>query len=276
MNIIRRIAIAILLLSPLGAAAQQSIDSAMKAIENSKSLTNEVYSERRNPESGAIEKASYAFEFTDNKLAEKLIDAIRRERERASSYELVNRHNQSKNVIYTITFDTPKSYAQYTLIQRGESKWMLTVTKSSPKSATKSSTKSRTRSKDRSDIRISTYRDGNENVFININDTSFDIADIASECHTAIDQAIKEMTLTTSDGDVHIYLNGNNESFQNLDAFLDPDDIERLKDLKQLKVSAKSKTKKSAKAYKSTSKSASKSSKRTTRNSSFSSYSMMP
>ncbi len=49
MNHIRHIAVTLLLLSPFGLFAQHSIDSAMKALENAKSVTNEVYSERRNP-----------------------------------------------------------------------------------------------------------------------------------------------------------------------------------------------------------------------------------
>ncbi len=73
MNHIRHIAVTLLLLSPFGLFAQHSIDSAMKALENAKSVTNEVYSERRNPTTKEIESASYLFEFTDNKLADKII-----------------------------------------------------------------------------------------------------------------------------------------------------------------------------------------------------------
>lgn len=272
MNIIRRIAIAILLLSPLGAAAQSSLESVMKDVEKSKSLTNEVYSERRNPDTKEIEKASYAFEFTDNKLADKLIDAIRRERDRASSYELVNRHNQSNNMVYTITFDSPKSHAQYTLIQRGESKWMLTVTKSSPHTTTKS----RSRSKDRSETKTTIYRDGNDNLIITVNGETCDIAEITSQCRDAVDKAIREITWTTPDGEI-VYLK-NSEGLIGLDELEELkslDDLHNLSELKKQKQQkAKSKAKKSGKSSYKYSKSTSKSSGRTTRNSSFSSYSI--
>lgn len=151
MNHIRQIALTLLLLSPLGLLAQQAIDSAMKSLESSKSVTNEIYSERRNPSTKELESASYLFEFSDNKLAEKIIDAMRKERSKASSYEMSNRHSGS--VVYTISFENPKdqSYAKYTLIKRGQSKWMLSVKKSSVKSS-KSSKKSGRNRYDRSDI----------------------------------------------------------------------------------------------------------------------------
>lgn len=95
MNHIRHIAVTLLLLSPFGLFAQHSIDSAMKALENAKSVTNEVYSERRNPTTKEIESASYLFEFTDNKLADKIIDAMRKERSKACAYEMSNRHSNS-------------------------------------------------------------------------------------------------------------------------------------------------------------------------------------
>ena len=277
MKIIHRIAIAILLLSPLGAAAQSILESVMKDVEKSKSLTNEVYSERRNPDTKTLEKASYAFEFTDNKLADKLIDAIRRERDHASSYELVNRHNQSRNVVYTITFDTPKAYAQYTLIQRGESKWMLTVTKSGPRNVIIRSNK---RSKNHTDTKTTIYRDGDENVIITVDGKSYDIADMSSLCQNAVDEALREITWTTSDGEM-IYIR-NFDGFDDLSELEHLSQIDGLKELKQLKqikqqkASKKATAKKSARTiYKSASKSSSRQNRRSSSSSSsFSSYSI--
>ena len=128
MNHIRHIAVTLLLLSPFGLFAQQSIDSAMKALENAKSVTNEVYSERRNPTTKEIESASYLFEFTDNKLADKIIEAMRKERSKACAYEMSNRHSNS--LVYSISFQNANgSFSKYTLLQRGSSKWMLSVKK---------------------------------------------------------------------------------------------------------------------------------------------------
>ncbi|MDE7474707.1 MAG: DUF5024 domain-containing protein [Duncaniella sp.] len=278
MKILHRIAIAILLLSPLGAAAQSILESVMKDVEKSKSLTNEVYSERRNPDTKTLEKASYAFEFTDNKLADKLIDAIRRERDHASSYELVNRHNQSRNVVYTITFDTPKAYAQYTLIQRGESKWMLTVTKSGPRKVV--ITRSNKRSKNHTDTKTTIYRDGDENVIITVDGKSYDIADMSSLCQNAVDEALREITWTTSDGEM-IYIR-NFDGFDDLSELEHLSQLDGLKELKQFKQIKQQKTSKKATAKKSARtiyKSASKSSSRQNRqssssSSSFSSYSI--
>lgn len=149
MNHIRYIAVTLLLLSPFGLFAQQSIDSAMKALENAKSVTNEVYSERRNPSTKEIESASYLFEFTDNKLADKIIEAMRKERSKACAYEMSNRHSNS--MVYSISFqDSKGSFSKYTLLQRGSSKWMLSVKKGTAKSSSKSS-KSKS-SKARTDI----------------------------------------------------------------------------------------------------------------------------
>lgn len=145
MNHIRHIAVTLLLLSPFGLFAQQSIDSAMKALENAKSVTNEVYSERRNPSTKEIESASYLFEFTDNKLADKIIEAMRKERSKACAYEMSNRHSNS--MVYSISFqDSKGSFSKYTLLQRGSSKWMLSVKKGTAKSSSKSSSRSSSKS----------------------------------------------------------------------------------------------------------------------------------
>lgn len=149
MNHIRHIAVTLLLLSPFVLFAQQSIDSAMKALENAKSVTNEVYSERRNPTTKEIESASYLFEFTDNKLADKIIEAMRKERSKACAYEMSNRHSNS--IVYSISFqDSKGAFSKYTLLQRGSSKWMLSVKKGTSKSSSKSSSRSSSKSSSKS------------------------------------------------------------------------------------------------------------------------------
>lgn len=121
----------VLLLSPLATFAQQSIDSAVKALESSKSVTNEVYSERRSPKSREILRSDRVFNFTDAKIAEKIIEAIRKERNKASAFKM----NTTKGrAVYTITFNNPKGpYAKYTLMQRGNT-WIMSVIKGSSKS----------------------------------------------------------------------------------------------------------------------------------------------
>lgn len=128
MNFIRLTALSILLLSSLSVVAQQAIDSAMKALEKSKSVTNEVYSERRDPESKTVVSSNRLYEFTDNALANKLIDAIRKERGNASSFQM---NNRNPNAGYAITFESKdgRSYAKYALVQKGEL-WVFSVIKS--------------------------------------------------------------------------------------------------------------------------------------------------
>lgn len=127
----RHIAILLLILfTSLGAAAQQSVESAIKSLENSKSVTNEVYSEKRNPSDKSIIRSDRMFDFTDQKIANKIIEAIRKERNKASAFQM---NTRAGNAVYTITFDNGKGpYAKYTLMQRGDS-WMLAIVKASAK-----------------------------------------------------------------------------------------------------------------------------------------------
>lgn len=120
------------IVSVLGAAAQQSVESAIKSLENSKSVTNEVYSEKRNPSNKAIVRSDRMFEFTDNKIASKIIEAIRKERSKAAAFQMNTAAGQA---VYTITFDNGKGpYAKYSLIQNG-SGWVLAIVKSNGSSS---------------------------------------------------------------------------------------------------------------------------------------------
>lgn len=126
-TIFRTIAIAILLSLPSVMSAQQAIESIIKSLETSKSVTNQIYSERRDDKDGKIKKSSCMFEFNDDKIAEKLIEAIKNNREKASSYNVTKR---TAKVVYSISFINDGMFSKYTLIQCGKSKWMLTANKS--------------------------------------------------------------------------------------------------------------------------------------------------
>lgn len=130
MKFLRIIILAILLLPNLVASAQQSIDSAMKALENSKSVINEVYDERRNPSTKAIVSSNRLYEFTDDKIANKLIEAIRKERSNATTFRM------SRDV-YNIEFEKKdgSAYSKYTLVRRNDGTWMFSVVKSTAKSS---------------------------------------------------------------------------------------------------------------------------------------------
>lgn len=132
MKFTRHIALTLLCLTALGAAAQQAVESAVKTLINSKSITNEIYSERRDPMTKNIVRSDRVFNFTDSKIAAKIIEAIRKERDKASSFQMNNRPG---NAAYKIVFDKEKGkYAKYTLIQERESLWMLSIIKVSGKS----------------------------------------------------------------------------------------------------------------------------------------------
>lgn len=146
MKFIRLIALSFILFSNLGLFAQQSIESAMKALENSKSVTNEVYNERRNPVTKAVVSSNRLYEFSDDKLANKLIDAIRKERGNAASFQMNSRNPKAA---YNITFEKKdgSAYSKYTLVQQGDGMWVFSVIKSTAKT---SSSKKKGKSKDHS------------------------------------------------------------------------------------------------------------------------------
>ncbi|MCM1076234.1 MAG: DUF5024 domain-containing protein [Bacteroides sp.] len=180
--------ILILLFLPFASKAQQAIESVMKSIENSKSVTSEVYSEKRNPETKEIESASYVFEFTDQKLADKMIDAIRHERTNASTYEIVNR--DSNRQVYTIKFDKKGSYSSYTLIHRGNSKWMLSIKKSSSTATPKTNSKTKSKTK----IQQSRKRSKSH---------SYNSSSNGNDIETCINLEDGVMTFTSTDGTVN-------------------------------------------------------------------------
>lgn len=127
MKYIRHTLLALLMLAPLCAIAQGSIDNVVNSLEKSKSVTNEVYSERRDPKTKNVIKSSRVFHFTDNKIASRLIEAIKKERNKATSFQM---NNRSHNAVYTINFEGGKGLkAKYTLVQHGESVWILSVEK---------------------------------------------------------------------------------------------------------------------------------------------------
>ena len=123
MKYIRHTLLALLMLAPLCAIAQGSIDNVVNSLEKSKSVTNEVYSERRDPKTKNVIKSSRVFHFTDNKIASRLIEAIKKERNKATSFQM---NNRSHNAVYTINFEGGKGLkAKYTLVQHGGSVWIL-------------------------------------------------------------------------------------------------------------------------------------------------------
>ncbi len=176
MKLFRHIILTLILLSPLCVSAQGSIDNVVHSLENSKSVTNEVYSERRDPSSKAVIKSSRVFNFTDNKIASRIIDAIKKERNKASSFQMNNRRS---NAIYTIHFVNSKGLcSKYTLVQHGQSSWVLAIEKYSCKAEHKNA-----RHLDRSEY---------------IHDDAFDMI---NDLDKNVFQAMNNETVTIKSGD---------------------------------------------------------------------------
>ena len=90
------------MLSSLGAMAQSSIEAAIEALQKSKSVTNEIFSERRDPSTRAVIRSSRLFNFDDGGAE-----------------------------VYSISFEDNKHlYTKYVLIRECRGGWILSIDKS--------------------------------------------------------------------------------------------------------------------------------------------------
>lgn len=115
------------MLSPLFAAAQSSIDNVVSSLEKSKSVTNEVFSERRDPTTRAVIKSNRVFNFNNDKLAAKIMEAMRKERSKAVGFQMNTRKGLT---LYTISFEDSKGLcSKYILMQQGQNEWIMSIEK---------------------------------------------------------------------------------------------------------------------------------------------------
>lgn len=130
------------MLTSLGAVAQSSIEAAIEALQKSKSVTNEIFSERRDPSSRAVVRSSRMFNFDDDKMAVKIQNAMKKERSKAVAFQM---KTNSGAEVYSISFEDSKHlYTKYVLIRERRGGWILSVDKSLNRSP-----------KDRSDSEVS-------------------------------------------------------------------------------------------------------------------------
>ena len=121
----------IVMFPALGAMAQSSIDAAIATLQKSKSVTNEIFSEKRDPSTRAVIRSSRMFNFDDDKMAAKIRDAMKK--------------TTSGAEVYSISFEDSKHMAiKYVLIRQHRGGWVLSVDKARRSSS----------SKDRSDSEI--------------------------------------------------------------------------------------------------------------------------
>lgn len=129
MKFLRYISLIVVMLTSLGAAAQSSIDAAIAALQKSKSVTDEIFSERRDPNTRAVIRSSRMFNFDDDKMAEKIKGAMKKERSKAVAFQMKTTSGQE---VYSISFeDNKKMFTKYVLIrQKHRGGWILSVDKS--------------------------------------------------------------------------------------------------------------------------------------------------
>ncbi|MDE7148196.1 MAG: DUF5024 domain-containing protein [Duncaniella sp.] len=142
MKFLRYILMVIAMLPALGAMAQSSIDAAIAALQKSKSVTNEIFSEKRDPSTRAVIRSSRMFNFDDDKMAAKIRDAMKKERSKAVAFQM---KTTSGAEVYSISFEDNKHMClKYVLIRQHRGGWVLSVDKAQRASS----------SKDRSDSEI--------------------------------------------------------------------------------------------------------------------------
>ena len=114
----------IVILASFSASAQSSIEKIIEPLEDGDKGASVVYREKRNPQTRAIVESSLFLTFTDNKLANKIIEAIKKERTNSVDYSA---YNEKRGKTYRIKFvDKDGGTSEYGLYQEG-SKWSLTV-----------------------------------------------------------------------------------------------------------------------------------------------------
>lgn len=129
----RLLPLMLILLSPIAANAYKQIDNLVASLEKNSKVTSEIYSEKRHPKTHRVISSSMLFEFKDEKLAQRFIDAFKKERDKSASFRMTNTPGSR---IYSITFlipeegKNPEMTAEYTLIEQGPKAWTLRVRKS--------------------------------------------------------------------------------------------------------------------------------------------------
>lgn len=121
MNTIARIILPTLLciLAPISAFAQKSIDDIIQNLLNDKKV-QVIYSENRDPNTRRITSSSYLLTSSDKSHRDRLINAIKKEREKSSSF------SQMGNEMFSISFTEGGTTTNYTLIV-DDDEWMLTT-----------------------------------------------------------------------------------------------------------------------------------------------------
>ncbi len=123
MKIFSRIltSIALILLSLPALNAQSAITKVVDNIEKQNNVEYVTYTERRDPKTHKVYRASKVILIKNPVEQRRIIDAFNKDRKNASSYEM------SRNRVYKIRFDGDKERQTYTLVIRGKDHAVLTI-----------------------------------------------------------------------------------------------------------------------------------------------------
>lgn len=150
----------IALAAAIPAAAQNSLDKIIEPLKDGENGSSVMYREKRTPDTHALVESALYIEFSETKLANKIIEAMKKERQNAVSYSA---YEDKRNKNYKIEFSNKDGYkAEYSLYYIN-SKYTLNVKTNYP-SASKpksSSTQSSSKNNKKTSSRTSTRRSSN-------------------------------------------------------------------------------------------------------------------
>lgn len=123
------ITIITVILSFIPAMAQGSLEKIIEPLKDGDNGSSVMYQEKRDPETRAIVESSLFVEFNDAKLANKIIDTMKKERANATDF---SSYNDKNNKSYRISFRNKNGDKSEYNLYSGRTKWSLTVKISRP------------------------------------------------------------------------------------------------------------------------------------------------
>lgn len=112
------------ILTTVAASAQSSIEKIIEPLKDGDKGYSVVYREKRSPKTRAVIESSLYLDFSDDKLANRVIEAFKKERTNSVDYSA---YEDRRGKTYKIKFmDKYGSTAEYAIFKDG-SKWTITV-----------------------------------------------------------------------------------------------------------------------------------------------------
>lgn len=124
-------------LSAIPAMAHNSLDKIIEPLKDGDKGSAVMYREKRDPETRVLVESSMYVEFSDTKIANKLISAMKKERENAADFSSYSDKSEQN---HRIIFSNDSGYTSEYNLYFKHSKWYLTVKKYRYKSKSKTGT----------------------------------------------------------------------------------------------------------------------------------------